>query len=34
VFELHGIMILIVGLCIMFAMWAAIIYGASFFGPR
>lgn len=31
---LDGIMILIVGLCVMLAMWAAVIYGATFFGPR
>jgi len=29
-----GTMILVVGLGFMFAMWAAVIYGASFFGPR
>ena len=32
--ELNGIMILVVGFCFMFAMWAGVIYGASFFGPR
>jgi hypothetical protein len=31
---LDGIMILVVGLGFMLAMWAAVIYGASFFGPR
>jgi hypothetical protein len=29
-----GIMILVVGLGFMLATWAAVIYGASFFGPR
>jgi hypothetical protein len=31
---LDGIMILVVGLGFMLAMWAAVIYGAGFFGPR
>jgi hypothetical protein len=31
---LDGIMILIAGLGFMVAMWAAVIYGASLFGPR
>ena len=31
---LDGIMVLIVGLIFMLAMWAAVIYGASLFGPR
>jgi hypothetical protein len=31
---LDGIMILVVGFGFMFAMWAAVIYGSSFFGPK
>jgi hypothetical protein len=31
---LDGIMILVVGLGFMLAMWAAVIYGSSFFGPK
>lgn len=31
---LDGIMILVVGLVFMLAVWAAVIYGATFFGPR
>jgi hypothetical protein len=31
---LDGIMVLVVGLGFMLAMWAAVIYGASLFGPR
>jgi hypothetical protein len=34
VLELDGIMVLVVGLFFMLAMWAAVIYGASFFGPK
>ena len=31
---LDGVWILVAGLGFMFAMWAAVIYGATFFGPR
>jgi hypothetical protein len=31
---LDGIMIVVVGFGVMLAMWAAVIYGASLFGPR
>ena len=31
---LNGIMILVVGFCFYAAIWGAVIYGASFFGPK
>lgn len=31
---LDGMVILIFGLVLMLAIWAAVVYGASLFGPR
>ncbi len=31
---MNGIMVLVVALAFMFAMWAAVLYGAKFFGPQ